>query len=147
MAIRQIVTVPATGALGLVGGPVTIAGGTLKAAGGTIRVAAAAGQGEILVDPRNTAAMTVASFAPVSISAASLLDVSDPSGAHDGGSLFLDAAPALFQAAPPVAAMPAVWRSTSPASSRSTAGRRATSPRASTRCRRRARPAMPGRFR
>jgi filamentous hemagglutinin family protein len=82
---------PVPGTLGLVGGPVSItAGATLKAPSGTIHVTSVAGAGEVPVDPRNTAALTVTSFGPVSISGGSTLDVSNrPSGS--GGSVLVHA--------------------------------------------------------
>ena len=93
--------VPTGQTLGLVAGPVTIAaasptattGATLSAPAGTIHVASVAGTGEVPVDPRNTAALTVSSFGPVSITGGStaptLLDVSNPSGLGAGGSVFI----------------------------------------------------------
>ncbi|MBV8736320.1 MAG: filamentous hemagglutinin N-terminal domain-containing protein, partial [Alphaproteobacteria bacterium] len=80
---------PVPGTLGLVGGPVSVAGGTLSAPDGAIHVASAAGTGEVPVDPRNTAALTVASFGPVNITGGSTLDVSDATGLGSGGSVFI----------------------------------------------------------
>jgi filamentous hemagglutinin family protein len=80
---------PLPGTIGLVGGPVSIAGGTLKAPAGTIHVASVAGIGEVPVDPRNTAALTVTSFGPVAIKGGSTLDVSNPGGLGAGGSVFI----------------------------------------------------------
>jgi len=80
---------PVPGTLGLVGGPVLITGGTLSAPAGTIHVASVAGTGEVPVDPRNAAALTVKNSGPVSITRGSTLDVSDPSGLGSGGSVFI----------------------------------------------------------
>ena len=70
---------PVPGTLGVVAGPVSITGATLSAPAGTIHVTSVAGTGEVPVDPRNTAALTVTSFGPVDIKGGSTLDVSDPS--------------------------------------------------------------------
>ncbi len=79
---------PVPGTLGLVAGPVSISGGTLRAPAGTIHVAGVAGTGEVPVDPRNTPALTVTSFAPVAVNGSSKLDVSNGAlGA--GGSVFI----------------------------------------------------------
>ena len=82
---------PVPGTLGLVGGPpVTIENGaSLSAPAGTIHVASVAGAGEVPVDPRNTAALTVTSFGPVNISGGSTLDVSNRNGVGAGGSVFI----------------------------------------------------------
>ncbi len=80
---------PVPGTLGLVGGPVAIKGGRLTAPGGTIHVASVAGAGEVPVDPRNTAALTVTSFGPVGIAGGSTLDVSNKSNPAGGGSVFI----------------------------------------------------------
>src|SRR5437899_7312169 len=82
---------PVPGTLGLVGGPVSITGSTLSAPAGTIHVTSAAGIGEVPVDPRNTAALTVTSFGPVGIKGGSTLDVSDPKNLGSGGSVFIRA--------------------------------------------------------
>jgi hypothetical protein len=79
------------GTLGLVGGPVSISGGTLRAPAGTIHVTGVAGTGEVPVDPRNTAGLTVTSFAPLSVSGRSVLDVSDRANRGSGGSVFVRA--------------------------------------------------------
>ena len=81
---------PVPGTLGLVGGPVAITGGKLKAPAGTIHVASVAGAGEVPVDPRNTAALTVTNFGRVTITGGSRFDVSNPSGLGNGGSVFID---------------------------------------------------------
>jgi hypothetical protein len=75
--------------LGLVGGPVTITGATLRAPAGTIHVASAARTGEVPVDPRNAAALTVTSFGPVAVKGGSTLDVSNPGALGAGGSVFI----------------------------------------------------------
>jgi filamentous hemagglutinin family protein len=79
--------------LGLVAGPVTITGGALRAPAGTIQVTGVAGAGEVPVDPRNTAALTVTSFGQVDIkssgSTRSLLTASTLSGPGSGGSVFI----------------------------------------------------------
>ena len=80
---------PVPGTLGLVGGPVAITGGKLKAPAGTIHVASVAGAGEVPVDPRNTAALTVTNFGRVTITGGSRFDVSNPSGLGNGGSVFI----------------------------------------------------------
>jgi filamentous hemagglutinin family protein len=82
---------PVPGTLGLVGGPpVTIENGaSLSAPAGTIHVASVAGAGEVPVDPRNTAALTVTSFGPVNIGGGSMLDVSNRNGIGAGGSVFI----------------------------------------------------------
>jgi filamentous hemagglutinin family protein len=82
---------PVPANLGLVAGPVTITGGTLRAPAGTIQVTGVAGMGEVPVDPRNTAALTVTSFAPVGITNRSLLTASTPAGPGSGGSVFIRA--------------------------------------------------------
>src|SRR5260370_29129423 len=78
--------------LGLVAGPVAITGGTLRAPAGTIQVAGVAGTGEVPVDPRNTAPLTVTSFGPVDIksngSTAPRLNVNTPTSPRTGGSAF-----------------------------------------------------------
>ena len=81
---------PVPGTLGLVAGPVPITNGaSLSAPAGTIHVTSVAGTGEVPVDPRNTAALTVTSFGPVDLKGGSKLDVSDPSGLGSGGSVFI----------------------------------------------------------
>jgi filamentous hemagglutinin family protein len=80
---------PVPGTLGLVGGPVSITSGTLSGPAGTIHVTAAAGTGEVPVDPRNTPALTVTSFGPVAVTGGSKLDVSNPSRLGSGGSVFI----------------------------------------------------------
>src|SRR5262249_39598108 len=80
---------PVPGTLGLAGGPVSITGATLSAPAGTIPVTSAAGTGEVPVDPRNTAALTVKSFGPVDIKSGSTLNVSDPEHFRSGGSVFI----------------------------------------------------------
>ena len=80
---------PVPGTLGLVGGPVSITGGTLSAPAGTIRVTSAASTGEVPVDPRDTPALTVASLGPVGITSGAKLDVSNPNGLGNGGSVFI----------------------------------------------------------
>jgi filamentous hemagglutinin family protein len=80
---------PVAGTLGLVGGPVLINGATLAAPAGAIHVTSAAGTGDVPVDPRNTAALTVSNFGPVDIKGHSKLDVSDPNGLGSGGSVFI----------------------------------------------------------
>jgi filamentous hemagglutinin family protein len=80
---------PVPGTLGLVGGPVSITGATLNAPAGMIQVTSAAGTGEVPVDPRNTPAMTVMSFGPVTITGGAKLDVSNPSGLGSGASVFI----------------------------------------------------------
>ncbi len=71
---------PAPGAtLGLVAGPVSInSAASLAAPGGAIHVTSAAGTGEVPVDPRNAAALTVGNFGPVEIKGGSKLDVGNP---------------------------------------------------------------------
>src|SRR5882672_1479133 len=83
-----VLAVPSGQSLGLVGGPVSIAGATLKAPAGDIHVASVAGTGEVPVDPRNKAALTTASLGTVSVTAGSLLDVSNSNGS---GSVFVSA--------------------------------------------------------
>src|SRR5207237_10584026 len=57
---------PVPGTHGLVAGPVSInSAATLAAPGGTIHVTSAAGSGEVPVDPRNAAALTVGNLGPV----------------------------------------------------------------------------------
>ena len=80
---------PVPGTLGLVGGPVSITGATLSAPAGTIHVTSVAGTGEVPVDPRNTSALTVTSFGPVTVSGGSTLNVSDPVNLGSGGSVFI----------------------------------------------------------
>jgi filamentous hemagglutinin family protein len=74
----SITTGLTTPTLDLVGGPVTISRGLLRAPAGTIEVTGAAGTGEVPVDSRNTAALTVTKFAPVANG--SLLTASTPVG-------------------------------------------------------------------
>ena len=81
---------PLVGGLGLDRRPGdSITGATLSAPAGTIHVTSVAGTGEVPVDPRNTAALTVTSFGPVAISGGSTLDVSDPTNLGSGGSVFI----------------------------------------------------------
>lgn len=86
-----------SGDVSIVGGPVSIAGARISAPGGTVRVAGTAGQGEIPLDPNNTAGLSVSRFAPVNIIGGSQLDVSDPAGRRAGsvavraGALTVDA--------------------------------------------------------
>ena len=83
---------PVPGTLGLVGGPVSInSAATLTAPGGTIHVTSAAGTGEVPVDPRNSAALTVGTFGPVDIKGGSTLDVGNQGGPGIGGSVFIHA--------------------------------------------------------
>ena len=87
---------PVPGTLGLVGGPVTVTGGTLQAPGaptaaGTIHIASAAATGEVPVDPRSTAGLTVSRFGPVQITGRSTLDVRNSSNPGPGGSVFIHA--------------------------------------------------------
>ncbi|MBV8890593.1 MAG: filamentous hemagglutinin N-terminal domain-containing protein, partial [Acidobacteria bacterium] len=93
---------PVPGTLGLVGGPVSVTGGTLSAPAGTIHVASAAGTGEVPVDPRNSAALTVTNFGPVSITNSStnssMLNVSDPTGLGSGGSVFIRSGTLIIKA-------------------------------------------------
>ena len=83
---------PVPGTLGLVAGPVSInSAATLAAPGGTIHVTSAAGIGEVPVDPRNTAGLTVASFGSVDIEDGSTLDAGNPNRLGPGGSVFIHA--------------------------------------------------------
>jgi large exoprotein involved in heme utilization and adhesion len=82
---------PVPGTLGVVAGPVSITGATLSAPAGTIHVSSVASPGEVPVDPRNAAALTVTSFGPVDIKGHSTLDVSDITGVGSGGSVFIRA--------------------------------------------------------
>jgi filamentous hemagglutinin family protein len=83
---------PVPGTLGLVAGPVSInSAASLTAPGGTIHVTSAAGTGEVPVDPRNTAALTVGNFGPVDIKGGSTLDVGNLGGPAIGGSVFVHA--------------------------------------------------------
>jgi len=83
---------PVPGTLGLVAGPVSInSAATLAAPGGTIHVTSAAGSGEVPVDPRNAAALTVGNFGPVDIKGGSKLDVGNPGLLAAGGSVFIHA--------------------------------------------------------
>jgi filamentous hemagglutinin family protein len=79
--------VSAPASLGLVAGPVSITGGALRAPAGTIQVTGVAGTGEVPVNPGETSAFTVTSFAPVDIKSSgptrSLLT------ATNGGSVFI----------------------------------------------------------
>jgi filamentous hemagglutinin family protein len=88
--------------LGLVAGPISITGASLAAqtsppppsnqptiqGPGTIHVTSVAGTGEVPVDPRNSSALTVTSFGPVSISRGSTLSASNFIGLS-GGSVFI----------------------------------------------------------
>jgi filamentous hemagglutinin family protein len=81
---------PVAGALGLVGGPVSISGGAkLSAPAGTIHVTSAASTGEVPVDPANTLALTVSKFGAVDIKGGSKLDVSDAKNMGSGGSVYI----------------------------------------------------------
>jgi filamentous hemagglutinin family protein len=88
---------PVPGTLGLIGGPVTITGGKLTAPGGTMQVASVAGNGEVPVDPRNSAALTVTSFGRASITRSAILDVGGAASVSPGelfvraGALTIDA--------------------------------------------------------
>lgn len=82
---------PVPRTLGLVGGPVTISGGSLTAPGGAIHIVSAASAGEIPVDPAGGPVATVAAYGPVAITSGATLDVSDPSGFSNGGSVFIRA--------------------------------------------------------
>ena len=55
-----------------------------------IQVTGVAGAGEVPVDPRDAAGLTVTSFAPVAITAGSTLSASTPSGPRSG-SVFVHA--------------------------------------------------------
>jgi filamentous hemagglutinin family protein len=90
---------PVPGTLGVVAGPVSItassstatAGAVLSAPAGTVHVTSVGGTGEVPIDPRNTAALTVTSFGPVDIKGGSKLDVGNPGGLGAGGSVFIHA--------------------------------------------------------
>lgn len=83
---------PVPGTLGLVAGPVSInSAANLTAPGGTIHVTSAAGAGEVPVDPRNSAALTVGNFGSVDIKGGSKLDVGNPGVPGTGGSVFIHA--------------------------------------------------------
>jgi len=90
---------PLLGTLGIVAGPVSITaasstattGAALSAPAGTVHVTSVAGTGEVPVDPRNTAALTVTNFGPVDIKGGSKLDVGNPSSLGAGGSVFVHA--------------------------------------------------------
>jgi hypothetical protein len=77
---------PVPGTLGLVAGPVSITaasptaitGAVLSAPAGTVHVTSVGGTGEVPVDPRDTAALTVTNFGPVDIKGGSKLDVGNP---------------------------------------------------------------------
>ncbi len=90
---------PLPGTLGIVAGPVSITaasstattGAALSAPAGTVHVTSVAGTGEVPVDPRNTAALTVTNFGPVDIKGGSKLDVGNPGSLGAGGSVFVHA--------------------------------------------------------
>jgi filamentous hemagglutinin family protein len=83
---------PVPGTLGLVAGPVSInSAATLTAPAGTIHVTSAAGTGEVPVDPRNAAALSVGNFGPVDLKGGSKLDVGNPGLVGAGGSVFIHA--------------------------------------------------------
>ncbi|HEU0157640.1 MAG TPA: filamentous hemagglutinin N-terminal domain-containing protein, partial [Stellaceae bacterium] len=82
---------PVAGTLGLVGGPVTIKGGKLGAPAGTIRIASAAGAGEVPVDPKNTAGLTVRQFGNARIGGGARLDVSNRGTTGPGGNVYIRA--------------------------------------------------------
>jgi filamentous hemagglutinin family protein len=75
--------------LGLVGGPVSISGAALSPPAGTIHVTSAAGTGEVPVDPRDKAVLTVSNFGPVDIRRGSTLDVTDRTNFGSGGSVLI----------------------------------------------------------
>jgi filamentous hemagglutinin family protein len=84
-------TLISRGAIGLVGGPVAIRqGATIEAPAGTTDVVSVAGEGEVPVDPRNGAALSVKRFGKVAVAGAkTVLDVSNKAVGGHGGSVFV----------------------------------------------------------
>ena len=78
------------GTLGLVGGSVSVTAAALSAPGGTIHVASVAGTGEVPVDPRNPAALTVTNFGRVTIAGGSALDIHSGTMAIDASEINAD---------------------------------------------------------
>jgi filamentous hemagglutinin family protein len=85
--------------INLAGGPVSLTGGTVQSNSGTIRVAAVAGPGEVPVDPLNASALTVTSFAPVSLTQGATINVSNGNGVGGSGSVFVNAGALTLDAA------------------------------------------------
>ncbi len=73
----------------IVGGAIGLGNARVAAPGGQVQVRAAAGPGEISVDPADNSKSTVQSFAPIALVAGAVVEASDQRTLEGGGSVYI----------------------------------------------------------